>query len=90
LADAENACALTCTATEMSPEPSTLTGRPSRTAPLVTRSSTPTVPPSGKRSLIRSRLTTWNSTLNGFLKPFSFGSRMWMGICPPSKLAGTW
>src|SRR3954453_14542437 len=39
---------------------------------------------------MRSRFTTWNSTLNGFLKPLSLGSRMWIGIWPPSKLAGTW
>jgi large subunit ribosomal protein L15 len=89
-AEAENACALTCTAEEISPLPSTLTGRPGRTAPRAARSSTPTVPPSGKSSLMRSRLTTWNSTLNGFLNPFSLGSRMWSGIWPPSKAAETW
>src|SRR4029078_5938379 len=70
--------------------PRTLTGSPTRTAPLATRSATPMVPPSGKRKPRRSRLTTWNSTLNGFLKPLSFGSRMWSGIWPPSKAAGTW
>src|SRR5690348_11823667 len=36
----ENLCALTWTATEISPWPRTLTGWPSRTAPLATRSST--------------------------------------------------
>ena len=49
LAEAEKAWALTCTATEMSPLPSTLTGCPARTAPAATSSSTPTVPPSGNR-----------------------------------------
>src|SRR3954447_4478490 len=39
---------------------------------------------------MRSRLTTWNSTLKGFLKPLSLGSRMWIGIWPPSKAGGTW
>src|SRR4029079_8415544 len=90
LAEAENACALTWTFAEMSPWPSTLTGWPSRTGPFATSSSMPTVPPSGKSSPRRSRFTTWNSTLNGFLKPLSFGSRMWSGIWPPSKAAGTW
>ncbi len=89
-AEAENALALTWTATEMSPEPSTLTGRPSRTAPLATSASMPTEPPSGNRLPSRSRLTTWNSSLKGFLNPFSLGSRMWIGIWPPSKATGTW
>src|SRR3954465_12459531 len=53
-------------------------------------SSTVIWPPSGKSSPRRSRFTTWNSTRKGFLKPFSFGSRMWIGIWPPSKAAGTW
>jgi hypothetical protein len=46
-ADAEKACAVTCSATEMSPPPRILTGAPGRTAPAATRSATPTVPPSG-------------------------------------------
>ena len=25
----------------------------------------------------------------GFLKPRSFGNRIWSGICPPSKFCGT-
>ena len=45
---AENAWTVTCRATVTSPSPSTLTGAPSRTAPLATRSSTVTAPPSGK------------------------------------------
>ena len=69
--------------------PRTLTGRPARTAPLATSSATPTVPPSGNSSSMRFRFTTWNSTLNGFLNPFSLGSRMWIGICPPSNAAPT-
>src|SRR4029453_12784708 len=32
-----------------------------------------------------SRLTTWYSTRNGFLKPRSFGARMWYGSWPPSN-----
>ena len=36
------------------------------------------------------RLTTWYSTRKRFLKPLSLGSRMWSGIWPPSKPAGTW
>jgi hypothetical protein len=46
-ADVENACALTWRAAETSPVPRILTGRPARTAPLSTRSSMLTVPPSG-------------------------------------------
>jgi hypothetical protein len=46
-ADVENACALTWRAAETSPVPRILTGRPARTAPLSTRSSMFTVPPSG-------------------------------------------
>src|SRR6476620_8087286 len=79
LAEAENAWAVTSTLTERSPWPSTLTGWPLRTAPLATSSSTVTWPPSGKSALIRSRLTTWNSTRKGFLKPFSLGRRMCSG-----------
>ena len=44
--------------------------------------------PRGYSSASRSRLTTWYSTRNGFLKPCSFGSRMCSGICPPSKPVG--
>ncbi len=47
LALAENACTVTCSVTPASPVPSTLTGSPLRTAPLATRSSTVTSPPSG-------------------------------------------
>ena len=38
----------------------------------------------------RPTLTTWYSTRKRFLKPLSFGSRMWIGIWPPSNPAGTW
>src|SRR5262245_5062584 len=86
----ENACTLTWTATEIDPVPSTLTGRPLRTAPLATRSSTVTSPPSGYSTASLSRLTTWYSTRNGLRKPLSFGTRMCSGIWPPSKDAGTW
>lgn len=44
-ADLENLCAVTFTATEISPSPSTLTGWFLRTAPLATSWSTSTVPP---------------------------------------------
>src|SRR5436190_1901453 len=74
----------------MSPLPRTFTGRPLRTAPTATSSSTPTVRPCGNSSLSFARLTTWCSTRLGFLKRRSFGSRMCSGIWPPSKLAGTW
>ena len=73
-----------------SPSPRTFTGAPLRTAPASTSSSTPTVPPPGNSSASRPALTTWYSTLKRFLKPLSFGSRMWSGIWPPSKPAGTW
>ena len=74
----------------MSPWPSTLTGWPLRTAPAATRSSTPTAPPCGNSRSIAATFTTWNSTRFGLVKPFSLGSRMCSGICPPSKRAGTW
>ena len=32
-----------------------------------------------------SRFTTTYSTRNGFLKPFAFGVRRWIGVWPPSK-----
>ena len=89
-ADAEKACTLTWSATVTPPEPRILTGRPSRTAPLATRSSTLTSPPAGYSEDRRSRLTTWYSVRNGFLNPRSFGRRMCMGICPPSNAADTW
>src|SRR6186997_370716 len=87
-AEAENAWALTWTATSISPWPSTLTRWPLRTAPLATSSSTVMLPPSGKSSPMRSRLTTWYSSRKGFLKPFSLGRRMCRGSWPPSKYAG--
>src|SRR5690606_35037503 len=90
LAEPEPASTGTCSATEISPWPSTLTRLFLRTAPLATSSSTVTSPPSGYREARRSRFTTWNSVLNGFLKPFSFGRRMCRGIWPPSKRSGTW
>ena len=34
-------------------------------------------------------LTTSYSVRNRLRKPFSFGSRMWIGIWPPSNVAGT-
>src|SRR3954465_13532210 len=43
--------------------------------------------PWGKSAAIRSRLTTWNTTLFGLLKPVRRGSRMCSGVCPPSKRA---
>src|SRR3712207_2541219 len=87
-ADAEKACACTCTWTEpRSPVPSTFTGWPRRTAPASARVSGLTEPPWGNRAAIRSRLTTWKTTLFRFLKPASLGSRMCSGVCPPSKRA---
>src|SRR5919112_4813462 len=46
-------------------------------------------PPCGNREAIRSRFTTWNTTLLLLVKPESFGSRMWRGVWPPSKRAET-
>src|SRR5215207_11468728 len=87
-AEAEKACARTSTFTPpRSPVPSTLTGWPRRTAPASTRASGSIVPPCGNSAAIRSRLTTWNTTLFGLLKPVSLGSRMCSGVCPPSKRA---
>src|SRR5262249_48621104 len=59
------------------------------TAPLATRSSTPTEPPSGNSRLMSPTLTISYSVRNRFRNPLSLGSRMWMGICPPSKVTGT-
>src|SRR4051794_38782875 len=87
-AEEEKACA--CTWTSMpprSPVPSTLTGWPRRTAPASARASGLMDPPCGNSAAIRSRLTTWNATLFGFLKPESLGRRMYSGVCPPSNRA---
>src|SRR4051812_48394547 len=89
-AEEEKACA--CTWTSMpprSPVPRTLTGWPRRTAPASARASGLMDPPWGNSAAIRSRLTTWNTTLFGFLKPESLGSRMFSGVWPPSKRAET-
>src|SRR5918997_7189894 len=87
-ADAEKACACTWTWTPpRSPVPSTFTGWPRRTAPASARVSGLIEPPWGNKDAIRSRLTTWKTTLFGFLKPESLGSRMCSGVCPPSKRA---
>src|SRR5215207_3508716 len=69
-ADAEKAWADTSTFTPpRSPVPSTFTGWPRRTAPASARVSGSTGPPWGNRDAIRSRLTTWKTTLLLFLKP---------------------
>src|SRR5215207_9197104 len=87
---AEKACAVTASwMPPRSPLPRTLTSRFGRTAPATTNSSGPTVPPSGNNLARSSTLTTWYSTRKRFLKPLSLGSRMWIGICPPSNPAGT-
>src|ERR671921_1380553 len=87
-ADAENAWAWTSTLTPpRSPVPRTLTGWLRRTAPASTRVSGFTGPPCGNSAAIRSRLTTWKTTLFGLLKPESLGSRMCSGVCPPSNRA---
>src|SRR3954471_23695346 len=89
-AEPENACA--CTWTSMppsSPVPRTLTGWPRRTAPASARLSGLIEPPCGNSAAIRSRLTTWKTTLFGLLNPDSFGSRMCSGVWPPSKRAET-
>src|SRR5688572_25019034 len=87
-ADAEKACACTCTWTSpRSPVPSTFTGWPRRTAPASARVSGLIEPPWGNSAAIRSRLTTWKTTLFGLLKPESLGSRMCSGVCPPSNRA---
>src|SRR4051812_27861785 len=89
-ADDEKACAVTSTLTPpRSPVPSTLTGWPRRTAPAAASASGSIAPPRGNSAAIRSRLTTWNTTLFGFLKPESLGSRMFSGVCPPSKRGET-
>src|SRR5699024_4523385 len=77
LADADTLSTATVTATERSPSPSTLTGWPLRTAPADTSSDTPTSPPCGNSRSMSDTLTTWNTTLFRFLKPLSFGSRIW-------------
>src|SRR3954464_8448156 len=84
----EKACAWTCTWTPpRSPVPRTLTGWPRRTAPASARLSGVIDPPPGKSAAIRSRFTTWKTTLLRFLKPDSLGSRMCSGVCPPSNRA---
>ena len=64
--------------------------RPGRTAPASASESGETVPPSGKSSASRATFTTWYSIRKRLRKPFSFGSRMWIGIWPPSKPGETW
>ena len=44
--------------------------------------------PSSTSSAIRPRFTTSYWILNGFLKPRSFGMRMWIGVWPPSNQGG--
>src|SRR5439155_24023801 len=56
---AENACAVTRRATSISPVPSTLISSPLRAAPLATRFSGVTSPPSGNSSASRPVFTTW-------------------------------
>ena len=85
----EKRCALTVSATERDPSPSTLTGFLRRTAPAAAMSSGPISPPSGKSRPRSLTFTTWYSTRNRLRKPFSFGSRMCNGIWPPSKRGDT-
>ena len=59
LAEAEKACAVTRSGAVASPWPRTLISSPGRTAPLATRFSGVTSPPSGYSAASRSRLTTW-------------------------------
>src|ERR687885_1106539 len=72
-----------------SPVPRTFTGWPRRTAPASARLSGLIEPPCGNSDAIRSRLTTWKTTLFRFLNPDSLGSRMCSGVWPPSKRAET-
>src|SRR3954451_10990442 len=89
-AEAENACARTSTVTPpRSPVPRTLTGWPRRTAPAAARLSGLIEPPCGNSAAIRSRLTTWKTTLFRLLNPESLGSRMCSGVWPPSNPAET-
>src|SRR4051794_5560079 len=84
-----NLCAVTSTLTVSLPSPSTLTSTFLRTRPLDTSSSTPTVPPCGNALFRSPTLTTPYSVRNRLRKPLSLGSRIWIGICPPSKVDGT-
>ena len=80
---------MTCTATPISPVPSTLTGSPPRTAPgdeLVDADRAAL----GEQRAEPVEVHHLVLDLNGFLKPRSFGSRMCSGICPPSNAARTW
>src|ERR1700750_2736501 len=81
----EKRWALTWSATDSEPSPSTLTGFLRRTAPAPAMSSGPISPPSGKSRSRSPTFTTWYSTRNRLRKPLSFGSRMCRGLWPPSE-----
>src|SRR6056297_142220 len=85
--------AWTCRSTlvVISPRASTFTNDFLRTSPLAASVSGVTVasPVSSINALRASRLTAWYSTRNGLLNPFSFGTRCFSGVWPPSKPRAT-
>ncbi len=102
-ADPVNASATTNSGVDSSPAPRILSGLfRVRTSPTARRMSWLTVtgvlaealPPSSSNAPasasapIAPMFTTSYSTLNRFLKPRSFGMRMWSGVWPPSNQAG--
>src|SRR3954447_14829319 len=89
-----NLCACTVSFLEIVPLASTLTGTPLRVPrPLARRASSVTSSPASKRRSRSWRLTACVCVRNGskgidffMCGPRSLRIRMWMGICPPSKL----
>src|SRR5690606_24861583 len=85
-AEREKPWAFTVSARSTLPRPSTLTSAPLWVRPAAWSSSGSMVSrPVASRV---SRFTAWYSTRKGLVNPFSLGTRMWRGSCPPSKPAG--